>query len=132
MLRLLPKYGFVLAKAAREAGYADSYIRTGLHKTLAKDVWFTSERERLKAEFIGLEDDEIASADNKLKNLINCADLGPAHMLKALELFYRRHGALADKQIIETAERERELSTAARAHARRLSVVLMKEQSKDT
>ena len=131
LLKLLPKYAFVTAKAAREAGYKDSYIRSGLHKVLANDAWYCEQKERLKAEFIGLEQDEIESADNKLKNLINSGDLGPAHLLKALELFYRRHGALADKQIFESAERERELSQAERAEARRLSVVLMREQGKE-
>jgi len=129
LLKVLPKYGFVVAKAAREAKYSESYINSGLNKTLAGDPWFCAERDRLKAEFIGLEDNEIESADMKLKNLINTGSLTPALLLKALELFYRRKGALHDKLAVEDPARERELSTAARAHARRLSVVLMKEQS---
>jgi hypothetical protein len=129
LLKLLPVYGFVTAKAARAAGYKDSYIRSGLHTTLAKDAWFCSERDRLKAEYIGLEADEVAAADEKLKNLINRGELTPALLLKALELFYRRKGALQDKTVIESAERERELSDAARVEARKLAVHLMSQST---
>lgn len=129
LLMLLPTYAFKIAAAGRAAGYSTSYANTKLALIIKKDVDFRRRIEAARAENLGLAEDKIEAADTKLQNLIDCAGLGPAHMLKALELFYRRHGALADKQIIETAERERELSASARAHARRLSVVLMKERS---
>ncbi len=132
LILLLPKYGFKIAPAAREAGYSESYANTKIACNLRKDVEFNRRMDRARAENLGLAEDKIEAADAKLQNLIDVGALGPGHMLKALELFYRRHGALADKQIIETAERERELSTKARHEARRLSIVLMKEQSKNT
>ena len=129
LLLLLPKYGFKIAAAGREAGYSDSYATHKLACVIKQDVEFCRRIEQSRAENLGLAEDKIAAADTKLQNLIDQGGLSHAHMLKALELFYRRHGALADKQIIETAERERELSQAAKAEARRLSIVLMREKT---
>lgn len=132
LLRYLPMYGFVVAKAARKAKYAESYINSGLHKTLAGDKWFCKERDRLLAECLGLSEDKVEALDRKIENYIDRKELTPAELCKLGELYYRRKGALQDKTIIETTERERELTASARKEARRLSIVLMKEQSKGT
>ncbi len=132
LILLLPKHGFKIAPAAREAGYSDSYANHKIACNLREDVEFNRRMDKLRAENLGIQDDKVAAADTKLQNLIDDGSLGPGHLLKALELFYRRHGALADKQIIETAERERELTAAARAKARELSILLMKRTETPT
>lgn len=132
LILLLPKHGFKIAPAAREAGYSESYANTKLACNLRKDVEFNQRMNALRAENLGINDDKVAAADNKLQNLIDNVEMTPATMIKALELFFRRHGALADKQIIETAERERDLSRAMRGKAKQLALHLMKPSETPT
>ncbi len=126
LLAALPGADFNVAEAARRAGYKPGYIRSGLNKTLGKDAWFVAQLERLKAQNIRLAEDKVVAADHICWELLDDPTTPKSLRVKLLELVYRRHGALADRQIIETAERERELSKAMRGKAKLLAVHLMK------
>lgn len=128
-LLLWPKYGFKVAPAAREAGYSKSYANTKLAIHLREDVEFTKRMDAVRAENLGIAENKVEALDNRLDNLIDGGELNSTQMLKAIELRYRRLGALMDKLAIEDPARERELSVSARAAARELSIVLMKRQS---
>ena len=127
LLRFLPVYAFNVAAAGRAAGYSVSYATHKLAPQLKRDVEFKKRMEELREQDCRSNDDMTATVDIKLRNILDDLKIPVNTKIKAIELFYRRHGLLTDRQVTETGERERELTAAARAEARRLSVVLMRE-----
>lgn len=129
-IELWPKYGFKVAPAAVAAGYSESYARTSLAKQLRKDVSFSERMDRVRAQNMSLAEDKIKALDTRLDNLIDTGDLNNTQMLKAIELRYRRLGALQDKTVVESVERQKELTDSQREHARKVATYLMEQHSK--
>lgn len=129
LLLNLPLYGFKIAAAGRASGYSDSYANHKLAPVIKKDVEFRRRIEALREQDCASQDDMTKCVDVKLRNILDDMTIPVSTKLKAIELYFRRNGLLTDRSVGETADRERELTEATRVAARRLSIVLMREQS---
>ena len=118
MLQILPINGFNVADAGRKAGYSPSYASDQLPGILKKDVVFCRELDRLRAINITNSDDKIAALDRRLADLLDSDKMQHSNILKGLELYYRRFGALADKRLTEDTTRASELTDAQVKEAR--------------
>lgn len=126
ILKLLPLHGFKIAPAAIECGYTPTYARATLVRSLKDDVDFCRKLEKLKEQHIGTAEDKLKAADAKLQAICDDLTLTVQVKLKALELYYRRNGALTDKHITETSERKQELTQSQRSEAKRLAILRFK------
>ena len=126
LLRLLPMHSFKLTPAAIEAGYTKSYAERDLPNVLKKDKWFSEKLERVKEQCVGIAEDKMKAADAQLYAIMDDTNLSVREKLKALELYYRRNGALTDKQITETSDRKQELTKSQRSEAKKLAILRFK------
>ena len=118
LLEILPINGFNIADAARKVGYSASYADKTLPGILKRDAGFNRELDRLRAINITNSDDKIAALDRRLADLLDSDTMQHSNILKGLELYYRRFGALADKRITEDTTRASELTDAQVKEAR--------------
>lgn len=125
LLLLLPKHGFKIAPAAMEAGWSESYSRRDLPGRLRRDPDFQEQLDRLREQDCAIQQDKVAAVDSKLRNILDDNEIPVNTKLKAIELFYRRHGLLSQQGLGEGKDRERELSATARRAAIKLSKHMM-------
>ena len=130
LLMLLPKHGFKVAPAAIEAGFSETYAKRHLPSKLNADSEFTYQLDRMREQDCRSAEKEVDAVDAKLRNILDEPGLTTSMQLKAIELYYRRHGLLTDKQVIESGDRARELTEVQQSEARKLSILLMKDKGK--
>jgi hypothetical protein len=130
LLEVLPRFAFKVGPAAREVGYSDYYATNRLPAILKADVSFCEALDRLKAINIQNSKDKVAACDRKLADLLDSGGMTHTNQLKGLELYFRRFGALADRQITEDTTRQAELTEAQQAEARRYAKWSLRERNK--
>lgn len=131
LLEVLPRFGFKVGPAAVSIGFSDYYARNRLPALLKADVSFCEQLDRLKAINIQNSEDKVAACDRRLADLLDSGGMTHTNLLKGLELYYRRFGALADHQVIDDATRTAELTEAQRDEARRYAKWSLNERNKE-
>lgn len=124
----LPKNQWNGSRAAIAAGYAQKSAGV-MACRLLKNPRIAEELEKRTAEIVEKTEVEVGEIVAALREIAFGGRATNSERLKALDLLGRYKAMFCDRQIVETAERERELTATARVEARRLSLVLMREKS---
>jgi phage terminase small subunit len=122
----LPKNQWNGTKAAIAAGYSAKNAGVMAHRLL-KNPKIAEELAKRTAEIVSKTDVEVGEIIAALCTIAFGGRATNSDRLRALDLLGRYKGIFSEKRIIETVERQRELTEAEEEEARRLAAIRLRE-----
>jgi hypothetical protein len=121
----LPKQQWNGTKAAVAAGYAKNSAAVMAHRLL-KNPKIAAELDERTAEIAEKNDVEVGEIVAALRTIAFGGRATNADRLRALDLLGRYKMMFADRHVIETGERQRELNEAEQGEAKRLAELMLR------
>jgi phage terminase small subunit len=120
LLKQLPLHGFSLINAAIAAGYSPSYAKTTLPVIIRKNPELCQRINQLREATQATRGDKIDKLITFLENTVDDSKAALRDKLKAADSLAKIHGIYSETRVIETSQRQGQLSQAEQDEAKRL------------
>ncbi len=121
IIELLPEHGWSITRAGEAAGYSRSYSQTHLPRRLAKDSEFCRQVLDKRMEIEAGSQDRREKALRILDSIIADPSARAADVVRAIEVMGKMLGWMSEKLVLETSDRQQELTEAEQAEAKAIA-----------